>query len=48
VVGAKVQGLFISAFFNFWPPEPAADYQTLSFSDRLYKNRFGKNHPKLT
>jgi hypothetical protein len=41
-------GLFVSAFFSFWPPKAGVDYQTLSFSACFYKNRFGKNHPKST
>lgn len=43
-----IKALFVSAFFSFGPPESAVYYQTLSFSARIYKNQFGKNHPKLT
>jgi hypothetical protein len=30
--------MFVSAFYNFWPPKAAWDCQTLSFSGNLYKN----------
>jgi hypothetical protein len=40
--------LFVSAFWNFWPPKAAADCQTLNFSVSFYKIRLGKNHSKST
>jgi hypothetical protein len=43
-----VWGMFVSASGSFWPPKAATDCQTLSFSARFYKIRWGKNHPKST
>jgi hypothetical protein len=37
-----------SFFFSSWPPKSTTNYQILSFSVSFYKNRFDKNHPKLT
>jgi hypothetical protein len=40
--------LFVSAFWSFWPPKAAADYQTFSFLVSFYKIRLSKNYSKST
>jgi hypothetical protein len=40
--------MFVSAFCGFWPPEAAADSQTLSFLASFYKIRLSKIHSKST
>jgi hypothetical protein len=40
-------GLFVSASDSFWPPKAAADCQTLSFSARFYKIRWGQKPSKI-
>jgi hypothetical protein len=40
--------LYHSVFCSFWPPKAVVNCQKLSLLDNLYKNRFGKNHPKST
>jgi hypothetical protein len=45
---ANTTPMFVSAFWSFWPPKAAADYQTLSFSVSFYKICLVKNHSKST
>jgi hypothetical protein len=40
--------MFVSASGSFCPPKAAADCQTLSFLDSLYKIGWNKNYSKST